>query len=309
MNPRNSKLLFAVLTILMVLTLILAGCGGREREIPDVPAGVGRSVKQLFATGRKYYSEGVEKEANLTVLWREYEQSMNAFRTGARDLISNAEHCYSNVATTESTIAEAVMGNMDMNGLFNGLMTQSVSGEAATSECTQLNQRLADYIVTNRQAVKDKYMSAFDAATDYQVYTSQFPEVDIMNDLMQTYLDTTSLYAALAENGIGVTDWSWLPTANLMVSHSDEDLCRYYINGEFMENIGYSMKMKFVGHEDSLYRLYESTWNPAANQGRGECRMTRYAALEYMTRNILSSDTRDVIESGEDQGIFDSTGE
>lgn len=299
------KINFLLLGVMVVGMLLSACAPSARRVVPTVEVGGVRIDPQaLIATGRQYYNGGVQQETTLTNLWRKYEQSMSTFRTGVRDLVANKESCYVDVAATESTIAQSVTGNMDGDAIFSALVSQSVSGEAATVECTKLNRQLADFTIANRQAVQDNLLAAFEAATKLMQYTSQYPEIDITNDLLQTYGDTTKVYKVLADNGIGVTDWSWLPTANLWVAHSDEKLCRYYTSGEFMANVSYSTKLKFTGHEDALARLYESTWNPAANGGRGECRMTRYAALEYMTRSILSSDTREVIETGEDTGVI-----
>lgn len=289
---------------LVSLALFLSACGtpapqGTSPVLPKI------DPVAILAQARTYYNGGVNRETNITNLWRKYELAMNTFRLGAKDLLGAANACSASVAQTESTIGKAVTGNMDGDAIFSALVTNSVSGEQATTECTQIFRQLADYIVANRAAIQDANLMAFNAATEYMNYTSNFPEVDFMNDLMQTYGDPTFVYQKLADNGIkGITDWSWLPTSNLWVSHTDKALCQYYVSGEFMANLPYSMKLKFTGHEMALAKLYESSWNPAANAGRGECRMTRYAALEYMTRSIVSADTQNVIQSGQDQSVF-----
>lgn len=296
-----------IVLMLLIATFLITACGGGKSPQDTVPAIPKLDPAAIISKGRAYYKAGVDRETNITVLWRKYEVAMNTFRLGAKDLIGAANACSASVATTESTIGNAVTGNMSGDAIFSALVTNSVSGEQATTECAQIFRQLADYIVANRAATANANLMAFEAATEYMNYTSSFPEVDIMNDLMQTYGDTAIVYQKLADNGIGATDWSWLPTANLWVSHSDQKLCQYYISGEFMANVTYSTKLKFTGHETALARLYESTWNPAANGGKGECRMTRYAALEYMTRSILSSDTQNIIQTGEDQSLFEST--
>lgn len=287
-----------IVPIFVVMTFVLTACGSGAPIDP---------TKAILSQARTYFKGGVDRESNITVLWRKYELSMNTFRLGAKDLFGAANACSASVALTESTIGEAVTGNMDGEAIFSALVTNSVSGEQATTECAQIFRQLADYIVANRAAVQNANLMAFEAAVDYQNYTSSFPEVDFMNDLMQTYGDTTIVYQKLADNGIGVSDWSWLPTANLWVSHGDKNLCQYYTSGQFMDNLSYSAKLKFTGHESALARLYESTWNPAANGGNGECRMTRYAALEYMTRSIVGADTQQIIQSGQDQELFPAT--
>ncbi len=295
-----------IVSLFLLTMYVLSACGTKASQ-DTVPALPKLDPVAILSQARTYYKGGVDRETNITVLWRKYELSMNTFRLGAKDLIGAANACSTSVASTESTIGNAVTGNMDGDAIFSALVTNSVSGEQATTECTQIFRQLADYIVANRAAVQNANLMAFEAATDYMNYTSSFPEVDFMNDLMQTYGDTTLVYQKLADNGVGVSDWSWLPTANLWVSHQDKNLCQYYISGEFMQNISYSSKLKFTGHESALARLYESTWNPAANGGNGECRMTRYAALEYMTRSIVGADTQQIIESGQDQGLFPAT--
>lgn len=294
------KAFFALITIALILT----ACGRSVAPQDTSPAFPKLDPVAILAQARTYYNGGVNRETNITNLWRKFELTMNTFRLGAKDIIGAANACSANVALTESTIGEAVTGNMNGEAIFSALVTNSVSGEQATTECAQIFRQLADYIVANRAAIQDANLHAFEAATEYMNYTSNFPEVDFMNDLMQTYGDPSFVYQKLADNGIGVSDWSWLPTANLWVSHTDEKLCRYYLTGEFMANLPFSMKLKFTGHDSALAKLYESSWNPAANAGRGECRMTRYAALEYMTRSIVSADTQNVIQSGQDEGLF-----
>ncbi len=300
------NLLKKVIPIILALTFVLTACGNPAPQ-DTAPALPKLDPVAILAQARTYYKGGVDRESNITVLWRKYELALNNLRLGAKDLMGVANACSASVAQTESTIAQAATGNMDGDAIFSALVTNSISGEQATTECVQVFRQLADYIVANRAAVQNANLMAFEAAVEYQNYTSSFPEVDFMNDLMQTYGNTQKVYEKLAENGIGVSDWSWLPTANLWVSHTDKNLCQYYISGEFMNNIAYSAKLKFTGHESALALLYESTWNPAANGGTGECRMTRYAALEYMTRSIVSADTQSIIESGQDTELFPAT--
>lgn len=287
-------------TLVFMVSILLTACAPRQTPLQEL----GTDVKAIIDKGRVYYNGGVNRETTLTQLWANHVMTYNTFVMGARDLIANQQMCYTNVAATESTIATAVMSNLDGDAIFDALVTNSVSGEAATTACVQLNQQLANYIIANRSAVQDSYMASFNAATEYMNYTSNFPEIQWMNDLLQTYGDTALLYQKLADEGIGVSDWSWLPTKNLWASTSDQNLCQYYITGAFMENLPYSTRLKFTGHEDALARLYEAAWNPAANSGAGECRLYRYAALEYMTRPIVSAATNQVITTGEDQSIF-----
>lgn len=295
------------MVIAVVMMLIMTACGGNSLPsvLPTVQvAGVNIDIQGIINQAREYYNEGVTLEGSLTTLYRAYEQAMSTFRLGVRDLLANNDGCFADVARTESEIAVSVMGGQGQAELVNALATGSVSGEAATVACVQLRIQIADYTISHRQNVQDRYMAMFEVAVDYRLYTTNYPEVAWINDLLTTYLDTTQVYEFLGDNGIGVSDWSWLPTANLSVTHSDETLCRYYMSGDFMANISYDMQLKFTGHQDALARLYRATWNPALNAGRGQCTMTRMAALEYMTRSILSGDTRTVIETGEDMGVF-----
>lgn len=286
-----------VLPMLLVLMLLLSACGG---GVIDQAA---NKLTEVLSWGRDYYSRGVAQEKNITTLFRQYEQSMSTFRLGARDLITNNANCFKDVAATESAIADAALGNQDEGALVNALSTDSVTGEQATSGCVEGNRQIADYVLTNRQAVQDNYMATFSAAEDYMEYTSSFPEIDVMNDLLQTYGDMNTLRKELKAQGIevvGATDFTWLPTANLWVSTTDKALCDYYTTGAFVNELMPTMKSKFENHPDALMGLYESAWDSSL----GECRLTRYAALKFMTRKVVSRDTNQIINTGVDEGIF-----
>ncbi len=300
---KNAVLLIVALVLLIV---VLAACGGGPK-VPVAPGLPKVDIVGILDKANKFYNTGVDTyEKTGTQLWAAYTQKMNTFRTGARDLMGSYQLCFTNVAATESQIGIAVMSKVSQTGMINAFATQSsVSGEVATAKCAEGYGKLADYIISNRASIQDAYLAQFNNATDYMAYLTDWPEVQMMNDLLQTYGSTTGVYKALADRGIGVSDWSWLPTKNLWVSAgNDKNLCQYYISGQFMQNVPYSMKLKFTGHEDSLALLYESTWNPAANGGDGECRLTRFAALEYRTRSIVSQDTGDVLKSGKDTSLF-----
>ena len=293
----NKRFSIAILAILF-LSIFLTACGGNPvQQAAD-------KLTEIYAKAQDYYNRGVSLETNTTNLWRAYEQVYSNFRLTAMDLIKTGGQCYQDVAAAEATIAEAVMGNKPKDSIINSLTTDSVSGEAAVSKCAELNRQLADYIISNRREAYNAYMRAFESATGYMQYTSNFPEIDIMNDLMDTYLSAEKIEAELAKKNIHVTDWTWLPTTNLWVSHTDRALCNYYISGEFKQNLLPSVIRKFKDHEGALESQYAATWNPAANRGNGECRMYRTAALEYMTRSIISDDTRGIVEGGSDSSVF-----
>lgn len=299
----NKNKFLLLLTLFTIISIMLAACAS-PAPTPVAPVMPKIDPKAILSQARTYYNGGVQRDTNITNLQRKFENTMNTFRLGATDLIANNKNCFKDGAEAEKTVAQAVMGTQPREAVFNALVTASVSGEQFTMKCAEGNQKIADFIISKRPEVQNAAQAVFEAATEYMQYTSAFPEIQWMNDFMQTYGDTAVLYQKLADNGIGVSDWTWLPTKNLWVSHTDQKLCQYYISGQFMENVPYSTKLKFTGHTDALARLYESAWNPVANGGRGECRMYRYAALEYMTRSILSSDTQNVIQGGQDQSLF-----
>ncbi len=289
--------------IALIAMLLLAGCA--RKPTPPSPALPKIDPVAVLAQARTYYNGGVNRETNLTGLRAKAELTLNTFRTTAHDLIANNASCYTNVAAAESTIAEAVMSNQSSDAIFSALVTQSVSGEQATTACVALNQQLANFVISNRAAVQDAFLAVVLAANEYVNYTTNFPEIDFMNDLMQTYGNLSFVYQKLADNGIGVSDWSWLPTENLRINMgSNKARCDYYLTGAFKANLRSSQQRKFTGHEDALMSMYEAEWDPTANGGKGLCTLYRYAALKEMTISPLSSDTQDVLQNNTDQGIF-----
>lgn len=291
--------------VLMIVMLFLVVACGRQQNTGGGGIVPGLDLLGKIDSARVHYNQGVTQEGTLTTLWQAYEQNMNEFRTGAGDLMAINNGCFANVAATEAAIAKAAVGDMSDSALINALTTTSITGEVATTECVQLSRQLADFVITHRAAVKNSYMMVQDAAKNYLAHSLDQIEVDVMNDVLQTYGDTAGAYAFLKEHGIdGVTDWGWLPTVALRVSHSDEAVCNYYKSGAFKDNLLPGVQTKFSGHEESLMRVYQVAWNPTTFGGRGECRMYGYAALEWMTRPIISNDTRDVLETGEDSGLF-----
>jgi hypothetical protein len=293
-----------MLVVLAFIMSLAAACGTSSSSASNpVSQAAAKVVTQgMINKMHDYYGRGKELEKELTVLDRMYSQTQNTFRTGARDLIANNTSCYKSVAQTESAIAEAALGNMEGDALVNVLATgASVTGEQATSKCVDLNTRLAEYIVGHRKAVQDAHNNRFEKAQDYRLYLEHFPELEWMNDLLQTYGSPQGVYNFLESIGIpGVTDWTWLPTKGLWTSHSNKEKCDYYRNGKFKDELARDLQRQFKGHEDSLYNLYDATWNSS----NSECRLYRFAALEWMERDVVSRDTRDVQESGEDTSVY-----
>lgn len=298
---------------LFAVMLFLTACGAKPRELPVVPAGVSvNGVKDVMSKASAFHSGGVAQEANLTRLWNKQLTSRSKYRTSVEDLIGNNTICFKNAQETQVAVAKAVFdrnyttqqaGAIVANVLSTG--GASVTGDKAITACTELNKQIADFMIANRAEVADNYNLMFDAASEYMRYTSSSPEIDIMNDLMRTYLDVNKVYDALHEAGIpGVSDWTWLPTVNLWVSHSDKALCIYYISGDFKNSLLPEVKRKFERHAASLENLYAATWNPVANGGKGECRMYRMAALEYMTRPIINESVRQDVQNGDDSSVF-----
>ncbi len=303
MNKQNRR--FGIFALVMLIALVLTGCGGTP--MAGAPPGVsGVDVAGLLAKAGKYWSDGHLKEKHIVDLWRLYVTADSKLRLGVSDLVMNNQACYKNVADAEAQISAAAVSTNNQTAIASSLNLSGndISGGAAVAECVKLNQQVADYVVANRTESRNAYNSMFDAATDYINFVSSSPEVDFMNDLMDTYLDTNKVYDELKKHDIGVSDWTWLPTTALFVSTQDKGLCDLYNSDSFVTTLPKSVQRKFTGHLDSLQGLYESTWNAAANGGRGECRLTRMAALEYMTRDLTSAQTQQNMMNGNDTGAF-----
>lgn len=303
----KTNMFFRILTVLVLATIVLSACGSPASSVPGasgVPAPVAKDLVSILNKGRKYYNDGVDMEGKVTKLRRAYETARSNIDVTVSDLVVNNAICFKNVASTEVAIGQAVMDqSQNSQSLINALVTQSVSGEQATTECTKLNQQIADFVISNRQAVLDAYNQFFQAATDYKLYTSDFPEIKIMNDLLQTYADPTQVANFLQQNNLpGFTDFTWLPTENLYMDFpGNKAKCDYYTTGAFMNDLPALMKMKFEGHEQSLLNLYEARWMPTSG-AKGNCRLLRQAALDEMTVSILSAGTQNVINTGTDTG-------
>jgi hypothetical protein len=296
---------FRFIVFLVVITsLVLTACGRSPAEQATGLPGV--DIKKALSDIRVYYNTETTLEKDVSFLRRQYEQTRSSFDLTIRDLLANNAICYKNVAETESTIGNAVMdSNASSDSLINALVTQSVSGEQATSICAGLNQQIATTVITNRQAILDAYNKFFEAALNYRLSLSNWPEIKVMNDLFQTYGDPRMVEQKLVEAGLpGFTDFAWMPTENLFMDYpGNKAKCDYYITGEFMNYLPASMKIKFSGHEESLLNLYQAQWMPQSG-ANGNCRLSRMAALDEMTVSILSTGTIDVINTNVDSGVI-----
>lgn len=298
---------FHLIVAILALSLGLTAC------IPTPPVNVAPpvsvsghtiDVKALYDKANNYYHVGVTNyEVPLLKLDIAYKAADNEFRLGVRDQMAVAQNCFVNAAQTESQIVDAALGNMEPGQLVNALVTNNLTGEQATTTCATIYSKLADYVPTHRAALSQAQQARFGMAVDYEAYFSNFIEVDIMNDLMQTYGDSTLVYQKLADAGVpGITDWSWLPTKMLKATNNDEGICKYYMSGAFMDSLPLATRLKFKGHETALASLFEATWIPASgNGGLGLCTMYRLAALRWFERDVLSQPTRNVQDTGVDQ--------
>lgn len=281
--------------VISLLAVVLNACAVGN-AVSQIPA----AAQAVLSQAREYYKTGRDQETAAINLRRAYEVKDSSFRLGVQDLYSNNKSCFKDAATLETAVASAVMSNKSGGELVNALSTASVSGEAATVACIQLKSQLADYIIASRTGVQNAYLMSYEAATKYQLHLDGYPELKFMNDLMQTYLSTDGVIHALAIDGVGVTDITWLPTMSLYVDlpASSPD-CQDFSSGAFVSRLPQITKDKFTGHMDALSGLYSVQMN-----ARGGCRVFRAAALYEMTLPLLSAQTQQVIGSGVDQGAI-----
>ncbi len=305
---RITKLILAALAF----ALLFSACAPKPAPVNVGPsisvAGHTIDLKALYDKANNYYHVGVTNyEVPLQKLDAAYEQAYNEFLLGVRDLMAVRQNCFVNVATTETQIVDAALGNMEPGQLINALATTNLTGEQATTTCAQGYDEVADYTITHRSDLSQKYLARYGLAVDYEAYFSDFIEVDIMNDLAQTYGDSTLVYQKLADVGIpGITDWSWLPTRLLKATHANESICRYYMSGDFMDSLPLATKLKFKGHETAIASMFEATWIPAeANGGQvGLCTMYRWAAIRWYQRDVLSQAAQNALSGTGDQGAI-----
>ena len=299
-----SRIGLTFISVVMVFSMLLSACGSKG----SAPALSSAQIQSLLATGRQYYANGVAMETTLTDLMVIYQRKDSDFRTGLLELVGNDKACYKDVAATEAAVADAVKGNYAkgvtdptaiQKAAIDVLVTQSVSGEQATTSCTGLNDKVADYVVSNRKDIGDAYLNMFTQATAYLKYTSEYPEIKLINDLLQV-MPLQEIYTQLGQKGIGVTDFTWLPTQNLFMVVFNQKTCDYYRNGTFKEGLLPATLVKFTNHDAELMALYGATWN----SDTGSCKLYKMAALDRMTTPIVSKATKEVINNNEDQSAF-----
>ncbi len=292
---RGFRYIWSMIVLSLIATVIISGCG-----VGKAVNAIGAEAQALISQGRQYYHEGIDMQTSAINLRRAYETKDSSFRLTVQDLFANKKSCFKDAATLESTVATAVMSQKSGGELVNALSTSSVSGEAATTACIELNKSLADIIVSSRSGIQNAYMASFEAATAFENKISSYPEIKLVNDLLTTYGSTDGVIHALSLDGVGVTDFTWLPTMDLYVDTSNDQLCTYFKSGAFKDDLPQIVKDKFTGHDDALTGLYSTRKNPL---GTG-CRVYRQAALYVMTLPILSAQTSQVVGSGVDQGAM-----
>lgn len=294
-----------ILSFLFIMVFMVSGCRAKTptEQANSLP---GVDLSKALSDIRVHYKGGVDQETNVSFLRRQYEQTRSNFDLVISDLLANNAICFKNVAETESTIGNAVMdSNASSESLINALVTQSPSGEQATTQCAQLNVQIANTVISHRAGILDAYNKFFEAALRYKNYTSSWPEIKVMNDLFQTYGDPRMVEQKLEEFGLpGFTDFAWLPTNNLFADFpGNKAKCDYYNTGAFMADLPGSVKIKFSGHEESLMSLYEVQWMPQAGAA-GNCRLFRQAALDEITISILTTNTGTILNTNTDSGAI-----
>lgn len=302
-----------LIVIMFVMTMFLSAClksSSQPESNAPVLQGPISSIKDPVAAwnvAQAYYTKGYKLQNDFMKLYQYSVGLDNKFRMGLGELFANNQACFDSVASTESTVAEAVMGdpNMSVDAIINVLATggASVSGEQATTECVKLNLQIADYTISNRSAMFDARQASYEAGLNLKAYLHDQIGNYIINDLVLSATNNQDIKNWMREKNIGITDFTWFPTNDLQTvvrGSTAEATCQYYMSGTAVMELDPDFVAKFAGHENDLKSLYKGVWN----SNDKTCTLYRWAAFDKMQIVPVSSDTQDVYGTGEDVGAF-----
>lgn len=307
MKLRN--VLFAIVIVILLSTL--SGCGKAATPAPESvapaltgPVGAVKDPVAAWNVAQAYYSKGYKLQ-NDFMSKHQYAMGLDSkFRLGLLELIANQSSCFANVSQTESTIADAVMSDQNLTeAAINALVTSSVSGEMATTECASLSRTVADYVISNRAAMFDARQAAYDVGLSFKAFLHDQIGNYIINDLISAATNNQDIKDWMLKNNIGITDFTWFPTNDLQYvigGSTAQTTCEYFRNGKAIEELDSEFVAKFAGHEGDLKSLYRASWN----SNEGKCTLYRWAAFDKLLVVPTSSTTQNVFGTGEDESAF-----
>lgn len=305
---------FSAMMISAMMVGVLSACAPKATPAPEsvAPALAGpisaiNNPTAALNVAQAYYTKGYKLQNDFMSL-HQYSVGLDTkFRTGIGDLFANNQACFASVASTESQVAEAVMGDptLPKDSIIDVLATggASVSGEQATSECVQLNKQIADYVISNRAAMFDARQAAYGMGLNYKAYLHDQIGNYIINDVVLSATNSQKIKDWMKEKKIGITDFTWFPTNDLQYEirgSTAQPTCSYYMDGLAVQELDPDFVAKFAGHEGDLKSLYKATWNSNSKA----CTLYRWAAFDKMLVVPTSAQTQDVYGTGEDQGAF-----
>lgn len=303
-NKRFSKLILLALLLLV----LLSACGKKNAEVevgaPPITAfGQEIDIRAMADKLNNFRQVGIRDYENpMMKANAAYEAAIDEFVVGASEIMAVGQTCIVDQAKAQAFVVDAAIGDVSQEGMINALVSDNLTGAEPTAECVVIYQDLADYVMAHRANIKNLKLALYGFTIDYETYFTEWVGVDIFNDLLQVYGDSAVVYQQLEDNGVelpGTTDISWLPTDLLRATHSNYEICNYYMSGDFMQSLDSSTRTKFRGHEEALYSMFEATWIPAeVNGGVGQCTMYRWAAIRWFQRTNYSDTTRSIIEEG-----------
>lgn len=295
--------LYKLLSILLIATFVLTACGGGGSSPSSVIPAI--DLKKDLQEFNAYYTKMSNEQADLqTLIGIRVRIASNYFST-LNTLVANNSNCFANVKNVESAVAHATFDpNQDQGSLVNALVSNTLNAEQASTACVQGNQKIADYVISGRQAVYDADVNMYTAAVNFNRDLTNTIQLKLGNDFLQTYADPTVAEQKMREMGIpGLTDIAWPPNESLYYDMpGNQEKCDYFTSGAFKQYLLPSIQDKFYGHDESLKRRYGAQWTPAVGGAQGNCRLFAQAALDQITTPILNTIVINQINTGVDNG-------